>query len=325
MMPQPPYQPQEMILFFKRGFRYLCYGCLAIVLFTILTSLLAYPFNKNMGRASYIDKKKRLDSIHTPKIIVVGGSNANYGFNSKLLQDSLQMPVVNMSLNANVSFLFFCNAIKDNINPGDIVLALPEYQFFDPSQNVYGNQNLYQLATIFPEVSQYFTSMQLIRAPLYLDEICAANIESIGYLLRKQPTESRAYYNDMGDFVGHQNKTTTMQRSAEVYRDYKTKKARYQTINKVTKEHLIAFHAEVKNKGATLILDWPVYSNQLIDADFPNIIERELHTLNWIGKYSDYVYDEAALYDSPYHLIYNYQNERTLKVIKDIKRWMNTR
>jgi hypothetical protein len=324
-MQQTIHQRQQIMLFLRKGLIFLCWGCLAVVVFTLITSLLSYPFNKNMGRASYIDKMKRLDSISSPKIIIIGGSNANYGLNSQLLQDSVHLPVVNMSLNANVSFIFFCNVIKDHIQPGDIILALPEYQFFDPQQQVYGNQNLYQLATIVPTVAKHFTPVQWSRAPLYLDDICAANLESISYLLRNQPTETRGFYNSLGDFIGHQNKTTTLQKTPNVYVDYKSNLKHYQKINAATKKHLIAFDQFVSSKGATLLLDWPVYSNKLVDENFAGVIKNELLKLNWIGSYNDYLYDESALYDSPYHLKFDYQNNRTWKIVNDIKRWQNAR
>jgi len=276
-----------------------------------------------MGRASFIDKQQKLNTTTSPKIIVIGGSNANYGLNSKLLQDSLGMPVVNMSLNANVSLLFFCNAIKKNVNKGDIVLLLPEYQFFNPDEDIYGNQNLYQLATITPNVIRYFTPMQWCRSFMYLDDICAANIESISYMLRKQPTETRRFYNKWGDFIGHKNKTTTLNKSPQVYVNYSADQQNFKDINEVTKEELLSFHQFITEKQATLLVDWPVYAKPLMDEHFPKLIKNELHDLNWIGNYADYVYEESFLYDSPYHLKYQYQMDRTLKVIKDIKVWRN--
>ena len=80
-----------------------------IVLFILLLSgvlliaLLFIPNNKipdNSLFASY-DKHQRLSSITEPKIILVGGSNLPFGVKSKMLEDSLGMPVVGMNTYGN--------------------------------------------------------------------------------------------------------------------------------------------------------------------------------------------------------------------------------
>jgi len=89
--------------------------------------------NKNInGNSLYanIDKHTRLDSLPSPKIIFVGGSNLAYGLDSKRIQDSLGIPVVNMGLHAGFGLRFMVNEIKPSVHKGDIVVISPEYHHF---------------------------------------------------------------------------------------------------------------------------------------------------------------------------------------------------
>ena len=65
--------------------------------------LLFYIFNmlpqyENGYCASLIDKVNRLKSINEPKIVLLGNSNLAFGIDSKMLEESMNMPVVNMGL-----------------------------------------------------------------------------------------------------------------------------------------------------------------------------------------------------------------------------------
>ena len=95
-------------------------------------SLFFIPNNKikNNSLFANIDKHNRLDSLSSPKIVFVGGSNLAYGLNSQCVEDSLHMPVVNMGLHAGFGLHFMMNEAIKSINKGDIVVLSPEYHHF---------------------------------------------------------------------------------------------------------------------------------------------------------------------------------------------------
>ena len=65
----------------------------------------------NNYQASVIDKIQRLESIKEPKIILVGNSNVAFGINSKMIEDALGMPVVNLGLHGAMGNTFHENMI----------------------------------------------------------------------------------------------------------------------------------------------------------------------------------------------------------------------
>jgi len=149
---------------------------LVIIASIITCSLFLIP-NKRLKNSSLyadIDKNRRLDSLPSPKIVFVGGSNIAFGLNSKEIEDSIHLPVVNMGLHAGLGIYFMLNEIRNHVNKGDIVIFSPEYhQFF--GDLVYGQKvlvallfdinhkdisdiTLRQYVYLFPEILKYATS-----------------------------------------------------------------------------------------------------------------------------------------------------------------------
>ena len=53
-------------------------------------------------QASLIDKVQRLESIHEPKIVLIGDSNLAFGIDSEKIEEAFDMPVVNMGLHGGL-------------------------------------------------------------------------------------------------------------------------------------------------------------------------------------------------------------------------------
>ena len=67
-------------------------GCIVIILFILYFTV---PIYSNNYLLAYQAKCKRLDSIQSPRIIFVGGSNLAFGLDSKRIEDCLKMKVIN--------------------------------------------------------------------------------------------------------------------------------------------------------------------------------------------------------------------------------------
>lgn len=82
--------------------------------------------------AALIDKIDRLKSIQEPKIILVGNSNVAFGFNSEMIEQAFDMPVVNMGLHGGIGDGYYEDIIEPYINEGDIVVL--GYSSFDSNE-----------------------------------------------------------------------------------------------------------------------------------------------------------------------------------------------
>ncbi len=113
-------------------------------------------------RSAYLkvlDKTEILAVTPPPRVILVGGSNLLFSHDSSLLQKALGRPFVNMGLNAGIGLRFMTEEIKPYLNPGDIVLVIPEYlQFFESFVN--GDQNLWEYLDNHPRKSKLIKSFR---------------------------------------------------------------------------------------------------------------------------------------------------------------------
>lgn len=105
--------------------------------------------------ASLLDKVDRLESIEGPKIVLVGNSNLPFGINSRMIEESMKMPVVDMGLHGGLGNAFQEEMAKYNVVPGDIyVLCHTDYN--DDDQIVDG-------MTAWTAIENYYHLWKILR------------------------------------------------------------------------------------------------------------------------------------------------------------------
>lgn len=118
-------------------------------------------FGETSGYAALIDKHARLAEITSPKIVLVGGSNVALGIDSEVIENVMDRPVVNMGFGYILGLRYMLEEIKGNLASGDIVVIMPEYDFFCVTTNlesnarVNGSSALLNLTLVFPQASQW--------------------------------------------------------------------------------------------------------------------------------------------------------------------------
>lgn len=93
--------------------------------------LVALYFGPHASRVDYMGavaaKHARLRSLPSPKVVIIGGSNAAFGMDSERLGKALCRPVVNMSIHASLGFKFMVEEVKAELDNGDLVIAALEH------------------------------------------------------------------------------------------------------------------------------------------------------------------------------------------------------
>ena len=85
------------------------------------------PSAKNAYLATFIDKMHLLDSVPSPRLILMSGSSVAFGVDSDLLSNELEIPVVNAALHFKLGTHFLMQQLKSTVRKGDIVLISMEY------------------------------------------------------------------------------------------------------------------------------------------------------------------------------------------------------
>jgi len=128
-----------------------------IFIFVLVTCVLLYfDFSVNKLNKDYLvsygigfeHKFGKLQRIQSNKIVIVGGSNVNFGIDSDLMEISLGIPVVNMGLHGGLNTFNIIDPVTPYLKNGDILIISREYK-----EKLYGAS---------AEVSNYFQFMPLL-------------------------------------------------------------------------------------------------------------------------------------------------------------------
>ena len=92
------------------------------------------PYAAEYGMADSLVVKRevlaRAAQSPGPKLMIVGGSSAFFGLDSKILQTILGIPTFNLALAAHLPIEYYTDMIKPSLRSGDLVLLAFEYEYY---------------------------------------------------------------------------------------------------------------------------------------------------------------------------------------------------
>ena len=101
-----------------------------------LLLILAIPADRNQYLNAFNRKLQLLIDTPSPRIIFMGGSNTAFGIDSRMVEDSLGLPVVNYGLHAGIGLRFPMTVALPYLRVGDIVVLQAEYgNYFEEACN----------------------------------------------------------------------------------------------------------------------------------------------------------------------------------------------
>lgn len=293
-----------------------------LVVFIALTVILNYNHPTDYP-AVIKNKYEALDSLSNKnKIIICGGSSSSYSINSQLLEEKLNKPVVNTSLAMDLGSKFHINMIQDYVKEGDVVLYIPEFEFYYGKEE--GEEFLYTTAFYYPKMIKDFTLKQKANA------ISKSAYLSLKYLMNSiiegKSLTSKQYNRKAFNSYGDNFSLVSINKSKIKFDE----KNRYQKL-KSTKlsQKFITFlkqkEIEFNNKGVKFIMSYPPVEQSQFDKRFIKDIDsvKKKTKIIFIGSIKDNVYKSDLFYDSSYHLNGVGRSIRTEKLIKNLSKELN--
>jgi hypothetical protein len=299
-------------------------------LFTLGTIELLYQFNPYAERnleisytASIIEKYKRLESLPSPKIVLIAGSNFAYGINSEMIEKSLQKPVVNMAMHYDYGTDFMLRQIQNELYAGDTVIM--GFEYIIETQGDVGEK--IQMAKIFPKANEWFDYKDIAE---YIRENAIARISNLRLTLERigsgeeaKPSIEdstsiffRKAINQYGDLVSHLNNPPLKTIPLAVINDKVSMNLAIADMN--------AFYKKMKKKGVKVYYSYPSYSQSSYEHD--KAIINKLNTefkqearFPILGRLQDFVFADSLCQDMVYHLNAKGRNIRTRKLIDLLK------
>ena len=261
---------------------------------------------RNAYMATISDKMHLLDSVPSPRLILMSGSSMAFGVDSDLLSRELEIPVVNASLHFKLGSRFMMDQLKSTVRKGDIVLITLEYvikskgsceeklmaaDFYPPAKN------WIQFSSFSEEVGAY-TVHRLADFKLLMGEIWSGTRTRPISIDDTTSVFFRKCFAKNGDLLGHLNNPQPKFDVPEISDEVEFS----QQI-----EDLNDFGTFAKQKGATVFFTFPSYVESGFERNMPVIkkIEQQFrNNLNFIilGNPENSVMDDRFFYDNPFHL-----------------------
>lgn len=258
---------------------------------------------KNHYLASIIDKINLLDSIESPKIVLMGGNSVAFGLDSDLLSKELEMPVINLALDSNLGSSFMVNLLKSKAKKGDVVVMMLDYNISSE-----GDRNTKLLVSDFYEPAndwiKYQSFFESVLAIFFyeIDGIKRLFTQTAGILPQNIQDKTSLFFrkgfNEKGDLISHLNNPNIKFTPNELVKSTDFGK---QVID------LNEFDIFAKKQGINFVYTFPSYSEGGFEKNMIIIqkIEQQLRQkakFNIIGTSQSSVLDDTLFFNNEYNL-----------------------
>lgn len=304
---------------------------LALAAAIVLSGLLIGQYHTNLRDDSYLaavlEKDRLIRNTPSPKIILVGGSNLAFGIDSKAIQDSLGLHVVNMGLYAKLGLKYMLAQVRPYIKQGDVVVVVPEYdQFYGDYANGDNTLNtalLYAPADRIPDFIRSYSIVDVVLRPRvenarrsFLRAFAAAvGKEDVLFPPDTNTVYNRRSFNQYGDAVSHLNKPGMNPDSIFVKPLPPLKE-----FNRGTLKDLNAIESKSREANAHAYFLFPSYIDRsyVINVAAIDSLKKKIAggmSMPIVGGPKDFVMPKQYFFDTRYHLNREGRYLRTLKMI----------
>jgi len=267
-------------------------------------------------------KYEKLKSIEGPKIVILGGSNAGFGFDSVLLEEETGYPVANMGLHAGFGTLFNTEIAKRYIGQGDIVILAYEYRVGSKEFENLGDVNL--IMTGIDNKLEMYRELPLKSLPVILGNLLPYLQEKV----HRPHTDTGAYSSASFDEFGHM----ILKRERFVI-DYDNNVEKYGTVRgkNLSKPndqlvYLKEYKKYVEGKGASVYFTAPVLLDKAYKGTAQDLLNyaHEIETITgipFISDPNDYLFSSDDMFDTVYHCNEKGAKRRTELFLNDLREY----
>jgi hypothetical protein len=301
---------------------------LLVVLVISIIFISIQPDPKHYYQGSML-KLDLLKTTSSPRIIVTGGSNIAFGIDSKLMGERLGLPVINHGLVVGLG-VAPVKELRDYIRPGDIIIISLEYYNFSDKVAFFGYPNyLSDWIEFLPKRIKYLPDpvddMPNIFTMMLQRKV---NRQLNYYLYGESLDQFREIYtgdqfNSYGDFTGHLNRNPVEQSEigSSAY-----------PINILDEAYvfLAEFNRYATSKGARVYYE--PQPNRQINCEatgdrqlerFYKILQKET-AIPVLTPLDQLCLPNEYFFDTPYHLNAEGRKIRTVRLIDNLSRVLNS-
>ncbi|MFZ1689184.1 MAG: hypothetical protein WAU70_17305 [Flavobacteriales bacterium] len=261
-------------------------------------------------------KHQRLASTPSPRLVIIGGSNAAFGINSTELEQAVGMPVVNMALHGSLGYRFMVNEVIDDLREGDVLLVVPEHSQFQTPEKT--QDVLYSALELYPPAWRYVPVASCVQVALtYSVKKLQAAVDVVvdPDIPKPEPVYRADGFDERGDLLLHLNRVS-----------FGTKYAKPMEVDRIDVPWLFwAITDRLTNRADRqhfkVLFAWPSQARSTAKASIDAGLVEDLkaHDIAIVGQPEEHVYDDSLFYDTKYHLGGVGRELRTQRLITDLK------
>lgn len=274
------------------------------------------------------DKKTTIaNSIKKEKIVIVAGSNALFGINSKMLRDAFDKPVVNYAVNAGVLLPYIFYKAKTILHRGDTVILPLEYSMY----NYDGKPNTQMIDYIFSRDFNMFYNLSFLEqfymiwnvgfGRLYDGYVNSNNKQVIGGLYGAHNIDMNG--DQMNNELRYKSKGFVKQLNNYSAKTY-GKNYNKNSLGFVYMKEFNLWCKENDVKCVFVPCAFMKYESYFTDKkerwfyeNIGNIIRNQ--GMEFVGKPYDYMFEKKFYFNTIYHLNSIGRDKMTEQIIMDLK------
>ncbi len=298
-----------------------------VVLFIFSNAILlwAIPKDNNAYMSEYNEKIKLLETTDQPRVIFIGGSNVAFGLDSKMLQDSLGIHVINFGLHAGVGIRYPMEDCLSFVRKGDIIVVQFEYSnFYDGGNGTSGVLSNLMVSTDWRNFSNLNINQltNLIGIPKVafgrlICLICYPLKRSFDTMLSGDKNEKYEYtkagFNQYGDESLHFT-YPSLQYNASIYKEPGK-------VDSSFMKWLELYIQKYESAGARVLVIPPVCITSYFKKVYSNDVERALEGIKhpYLIKPDSMAIDDSCMFDAVYHINYHGAQQNTKRIVNVLR------
>lgn len=255
---------------------------------------------------------QRLDSLRNEnKVVIIAGSNGQFSIDSKVIADSLNIPVVNTCAHAGIGVRMQFEMYKELLSKGDIVVFCPEY--YSGARRLYGESAIIRiLSTHMPKAYMKVSMRQWYFVFKYI---------GIHYSEAEKHKNSKPFEGAYSlSSVNRYGDISFPREHKEIKVSYNLKGA----MDDETTAYYRYIHDYAKEKGIRLVYLPPTLMESAYLSQKAQIGSlasfMKTHDIPFRAAPERYVFNDSLFFDTPYHMTSRGAVIRTKRVVEDIKR-----
>ena len=273
---------------------------------------------------AYSKKSRLLSEKNGSRIVIVAGSNALFGINSKMIEQKYKIDTINFGVNAGLFLPYILYEAKKVLHRGDIVILPLEYSMY-----LYdGKPNEQMIGYTYAFDPKFFWSLTLKEQFQMIWKSPFSRILE-GYMKRGTKPITKGLYgahhiDNHGDQT-HSSKKFMGGFERDIIKNIKpTLYGKIEPKNDLAWEYLQKFNNWAKSNGICTIYIPPVFMDQKIyhtdkqEIDFYQNLPKKAkaHGLNFIGNPYDFMYKRDMFFNTDYHLNSEARDIHTKRLIE---------